>query len=111
MSEFVTKERLYHTTDRKAVVTEGDPRAAVLLAGEGAVLAEAEVKRLHLEAHVAPAPAPDPRAEAQAKLDDAVARGALDEALAHKHALDRLTLAAEAPAAEKPARRAAAEKP
>lgn len=101
MGEYIARERLYHTADRSEVVKEGDPKAAFLLVSEGTQLSESEVKRLKLEAFFEEAPAPDPAARTQERLDDAVARGAYEEALSHEAALRRHAMAAESGAADR----------
>lgn len=101
MPEYVARERLYHTADRSEVVKEGDPKAAFLLVSEGTQLSEGEVKRLKLEGYFEEAPAADPSARTQARYDDAVARGAFEEAASHEAALGRNRMAAESGATER----------
>ena len=89
---YIAKERLYLTADRKDVVKEGDPRAAVLLVGEGAVIAESEAERLgitkHLDDH-----APDALAAEKEAMQAAIDRGALYEAQSRKNTVERLEMA------------------
>jgi hypothetical protein len=101
MAEYVARERLYHTVDRSKVVKEGDPEAAFLLAGEGDVISESEVKRLKLESHFQEAKPADPAARTKARLEDALARGAFEEARAHQAALGVHELAVESGAPER----------
>jgi hypothetical protein len=96
MSDYVARERLYHTVDRSEVVKEGDPRAAFLLVSAGTELSEGEVKRLKLESFFEPCPAPDPALRTRTRMEDALERGALEEAQSHQQALARLELAKEA---------------
>jgi len=101
MPNYVAKERLYLTADRSEVVKEGDPRAATLLAAEGTEIAESEVKRLRLQSHFEEAKPFDTGAYLKDRMEDAVGRGAYEEAQAHQAALGRHELAAESGGADR----------
>jgi len=103
MADYVARERLYHTLDRSEVVKEGDPRGAFLIAGVGDVIPESEAKRLKLEGHLERAQAVDPTERTKARLEDALNRGAYEEALSHKQALERNELAVQSGGPERAA--------
>jgi hypothetical protein len=96
MGDYVARERLYHTLDRKEVVKEGDPRAAFLIAAEGDVVPESEVKRLKLDGHFEKAEEAPATERVEARLENALDRGALYEAQSLQNSLDRSEMAKKA---------------
>ena len=57
--DYVADERLYLSKDRLTVVSEGDPRAAFLLAAKGQTIPRKEVTRLGLDKTSKPDPKPE----------------------------------------------------
>lgn len=89
MPEYVADKRLYHDASRSRVVEDG-PEAAFLLVGEGGVLPEAEVERLGLKDYMREVQHRDAVEVAKEEIDQAVERGALEQAAAMRIAVERL---------------------
>jgi hypothetical protein len=98
MPDYISDKRLYHTADRSRIVEEGDPAAAFLLVGEGAIIPENEVQRLGLEGHLREYRPADPLQAQEAAHQAALQRGAVYEAQSRANTIERMKMAKSTPA-------------
>jgi hypothetical protein len=98
MPDYISDKRLYHTADRSRIVEEGDPAAAFLLVGEGAIIPENEVQRLGLGGHLREYRPADPLQAQEAAHQAALQRGAVYEAQSRANTIERMRMAKGTPA-------------
>lgn len=118
MPDYTTPVTLYHTADRKAVVEEGDERAAFLIVRSGGSIPEAEARAMGILGQLEQRTPQDAVQRERDAIAAAKKRGAFEEAAIRERNLSRLEMEAEAAAelearnaSGKPAAKAVAEPP
>lgn len=75
MPQFVSDKRIYLNADKSAVVEEGHPDAAFLLAAEGGTVTAEQAKQYGLKAPKAEDDEPDAKAVSKAEVEDKSVKG------------------------------------